>query len=467
MKKDKRDFEISRETYRAIRLVAIILALVLIFFTGRAAITFCLGLFADGDYIVKMPGQESPIVSLSDISKPTEPIYIDPSEVVEITRADFTVVGDVMMHMPIVRTNQTADGYHFDDIFAYVKPYIASADFAVANLETTLAGTEGKEYTGFPYFNSPDAIALSAKNTGFDMLLTGNNHSYDYGTSGLKRTLNVLKSYKLDTLGTVENKEETRHVIKSIGGVKVGMANYTFADIDENGYVTMNDQTTESAALGLINVFDYDKLSIFYTEIEGEIATMKANGADAIVVFLHWGDDYSNKASEKQKEIAQKLCDLGVDVIAGSHSHAVQPIELLTSSANPAHKTVCMYSMGNFLSNQRADNIGQTTGHCEDGILFNFTLSKYNDGTTRLSEVSLMPTWVLVRGKDDNRDFEILPLDQTITNWGSAYSLSTEQQSAARNSYNRTMEIVTPGLNEVISYLAEKNSFLNPSLGVG
>ena len=78
-----------------------------------------------------------------------------------------------------------------------------------------------------------------------------------------------------------------------------------------------------------------------------------------------------------------------------------------------------------------------------------------------------MPTWVLVRGKDDNRDFDILPLDQTVTNWGSAYSLSTEQQSAARNSYNRTMAVVTSGLNEVISYLAEKNSFLNPSLGVG
>ena len=467
MKEKKKDFEISREMYRAIRFVAILLALMLIFFTGRAAITFCLGLFADGDYIVNVPGQESPIVALSDIPKPTEPVYIDPSQVVEIARADFTVVGDVMLHMPIVRTNQTSDGYNFEDIFAYVKPYLAAADFTVANLETTLSGTDGNEYTGFPYFNSPDAIALSAKNVGFDMLLTGNNHSYDYGTAGLKRTLSVLKGFKLETLGTVENKEETRHVIKTLGGVRVGMLNYTFADIDESGNVSMNDRTTDSAALGLINAFDYDKLSQFYTEVGSEIGTMKANGVDALVMFIHWGDDYSNNASEKQKEIAQKLCDLGVDVIAGSHPHAVQPIDLLTSSVNPAHKTVCMYSMGNFLSNQRADNIGQTTGHCEDGILFNFTLSKYNDGTTRLSDVSLMPTWVLVRGNDDNRDFDILPLDQTITNWGSAYSLSTEQQSAARNSYNRTMAVVTPGLNEVISYVAEKNSFLNPSLGVG
>lgn len=465
--KEKKEFEITKEMYVAVRFVAALIALALIFFTGRAAITFCLGLFADGDHVVQLPGQDSPIVSLNDVSKPTEPVYIDPSQVVEIARADFTVVGDVMLHMPIVRTNQTSDGYDFDEIFTYVEPYISSADYAVANLETTLSGTDGKEYTGFPNFNSPDQIALSAKNTGFDMLLTGNNHSYDYGTAGLKRTLNVLKGYNLATLGTIETKEESRHVIKTVGGVKVGMACYTFADIDDDGNVTINDLTTDSTAAGLINAFDYDKLSQFYTELEGEIAAMKANGADAIVLYIHWGDDYSTTVSDNQKSIAQKLCDLGVDVIAGSHPHMVQPIDLLTSSVDPSHKTICLYSMGNFLSNQRADNIGLTTGHCEDGILFNFTLTKYNDGSVRVSAVSLLPTWVLIRGSGDTRDFYILPLDRTVTDWKSAYELSSDQESDAKNSYNRTMALITSGLNEIASYVSEKNASLDPSLGVG
>ena len=464
---EKNEFEVSRGLYFAVRFVAVLLVLLLIYVVGRAAITFCLGLFAEGDYVVQFPGQKSPIVTVHEQEKENQHIYIDPSQVVEIARAEITVAGDVMLHMPIVRTNKTADGYDFDDIFTYITPYVSSANYAVANLETTLSGTDGKEYTGAPNFNSPDQIALSAKNTGFDMLLTGNEHSYDYGTAGLKRTLNVVKSYSLDTLGTIESREESRHVIKSVGGVKVGMVSYTFADIDENGNVTINGLTTDSAAAGLINAFDYDKLSQFYTEVEGEIAAMRANGADAIVVYIHWGGEYTTSVSDRQKSIAQKLCDLGVDVIAGSHPHVVQAMDLLTSSTDYSHRTLCVYSMGTLLSNLRADIIGQPSGHSEDGLLFNFTLSKYNDGTTRVSAVSLIPTWVLVRGSGETRDFYVLPLDQSVSDWKSAYSLSADQSADAMSSYNRTIELVTPGLNKINSYLSEKNAALDPSLGVG
>ena len=465
--KEQNEFEITRGMYVAVRLLAFALCLLMLFFVGRGAITFCLGLFADGDHLVKFPGQGSPIVSVQDLDTKPKPVYIDPSQLVEIARADFTVAGDVMLHLPIVRTSAVADGYVFDDIFTYVKPYLAAADYAVANLETTLSGTEGKEYTGFPNFNSPDQVALSAQSAGFDLLLTGNNHCYDYGTAGLQRTLRTLKDYRLDTLGTVESSGEPRHMVRNLNGIKVGMACYTFADIDDNGNVTVNNLTTDSTAAGLINAFDYDKLSQFYTEVEGEIAAMKANGADTIILYIHWGDEFSTNASDNQKAIAQKLCDLGVDVIAGSHPHVVQPIDLLTSSVDPSHRTLCLYSTGNFLSNQRADNISLTTGHSEDGVLFTFALTKYNDGSVRVSAVNLLPTWVLVKGNGENREFYILPLNQTVTDWQSAYNLSDDELSAAKNSYNRTMALVTPGLNKIVSYLSEKNAELDPSLGVG
>lgn len=465
--KEKKEFHISRELHFAVRSIVVILALVLILFTGRAAITFCLGLFADGDYVVQFPGQDSPVVYVNERVEPTEPVYIDPSQVVEIARAEIAVAGDVMPHMPIVRTSKTDDGYDFDGIFTYVKSYITDADYAVANLETTLSGTQGKDYAGFPDFNSPDAIAATAKNVGFDMLLTGNEQCYNYGADGLIRTLSVLKEQNLATLGTVETKEEPRHVVKNIGGIKVGMANYTFAKIGSDSKVTLNDHTADSANSALISAFDYDNLSAFYTEMEYEIAAMYAKGADAIVIYLHWGDEYSTSVSDKQRAIAQKLCDLGVDVIVGSHTHTVQPMDLLTSSADPSHKTVCMYSTGTLLSNLRADVIGQTAGHSEDGVLFTFTLAKYNDGTVRVNAVNLLPTWVVVRGTGEGRDFHILPLDQSNGNWKGSFDLSSTQLEDAKKSYNRTMELVTPGLNKVLAYLNEKNATLDPSLGVG
>lgn len=465
--KEQNEFEITRGMYITVRLLALALCLLMLFFIGRGAIHFCLGLFADGDHLVKFPGQGSPVISMENLNAKPKPVYIDPSQRVEIARADFTVAGDMILHLPIVRTSAVADGYVFDDIFTYVKPYLAAADYAAANLETTLSGTDGREYTGFPNFNSPDQFALGAQSAGFDLLLTGNEHCYDYGTDGLQRTLSTLKDYGLDSLGTVESREQSRHMVKNINGIKVGMACYTFADIDENGNVTVNNLTTDSTSAGLINAFDYDKLSQFYTEVEGEIASMKANGADTILLFIHWGDELTTNVSDDQRAIAQKLCDLGVDVVAGSHPHVVQPIDLLTSSVDPAHKMLCLYSAGNFLSNQRADNISLTTGHSEDGVLFTFALSKYNDGSVRVNAVNLLPTWVLVKGSGDNRDFYILPLNQGVTDWKSAYNLSDEQLSEAKNSYNRTMSLVTSGLNKIVSYLSEKNAELNPALGVG
>lgn len=467
MKQEKKELEISREMYPAVRFISGVLALALMIFTGYGAITFCLGLFAEGEHIVRLPGQESPLVTLSDLPQAPTPIHVDPDQVVEIARADISVAGDVMPHLPIVRSGRTGNGYNFDDVFTYLESYISGADYAVANLETTFSGTDGKDYTGYPNFNSPDAIAASAKNTGFDMLLTGNNHIYDYGTPGLKRTLSVVESFGLESLGAVADKENSRHVIHTLGGVKVGMVSYTFADIDNNGNVTVNGHKTDSAAAGLISAFDYKKLSQFYTEAESEIAAMKANGADAIVMYIHWGDEYSTMISDSQQSIAQKLCDLGVDVIVGSHPHVVQPIDLLVSTVDPNHTTICAYSTGTLLSNLRADTIDMPTSHCEDGLLFSFTLSKYNDGTTRVSAVKLLPTWVLVVGSGDDRDFRILPLDMNTSDWGRVFDLSAEQQVNARDSYNRTIALVTQGLNKITSHLNEQNAGIDPSMGLG
>lgn len=465
--KEKKEFHISRGLHFTVRFIALTLVIVLLILTGHAAITFCLGLFADGDYVVNLPGQDSPVVYVNEVPDPTDPVYIDPSQVVEVTRAQITVAGDIMPHMPIVRTNKTSDGYDFTDVFSYIKSYVISSDYAVANLETTFAGTSGKDYAGAPDFNSPDAVAEGAQTTGFDMLLTANEQCFNYGVEGLTRTLSVLKDQNLTTLGTTETKDEPRHAVKNIGGIKVGMAAYTFADIGADSKVTLNKHTASGTDAALISAFDYDNLSAFYQEIEYEISAMRAKGAETIMLYLHWGDEYSTSVSDKQRSIAQKLCDLGVDIVVGSHPHVVQPVDLLTSSVDASHKMVCLYSTGTLLSNLRGDVINQPSGHTEDGMLFTFTLSKYNDGTVRISSVKVLPTWVVVRGTGEGRDFHILPLDQGNGNWKGSFDLSATQLEDARKSFARTMDLVTPGMNKILTYLSEKNAALDPSLGVG
>ena len=460
-----------RRIHPIVRLAGSLVMVGILVFLSTFAIRYCLGLFAEGDYILSVPGQVTP-QSPEQEPQETIPEGTTPTAVMEIGRANILASGDLMMHMPIVRSGKTGDGYNYDYIFNYIKPYVSGADYAVVNLETTLSGSSGKEYTGYPKFNSPDAVAAGAANGGFDMMLTANNHANDYGTSGMLRTLEMVRAAGLDTLGVTQTSDEQKYTVKELGGIKVGMINYTFGEIGEDrNRPALNGLPTDKAASGLVNAFDYSKLDLFYEEMENHISAMRASGAEAIVLFIHWGDEYTTKVNEKQIAIAQKMCDMGVDVIAGSHPHVVQTVDLLTSATDENHKTVCLYSMGNFLSNQRSTNIGLTTGQSEDSVVFSFSFVKYSNGEVRLDNVQILPTWVLIRGTGDARTYHILPLDTQVEDWAQAYDLSSSQLEDAKTSYNRTMAIIGIGIKELESELeAWKTAWQeshNVQVGVG
>ena len=390
---------------------------------------------------------------------PTDPPETAPPEtiipIVEVGRATITVGGDLMMHIPLINSGKSSSGYDFTDIFRYVKETVSAADFAVANLETTLAGTgNGDKYSGFPRFNCPDALADAVKETGFDMLLTANNHSYDTNSYGFLRTQEVIRDRELMHLGTTENTEDPRYQIVDINGIKVGMVCYTYGQIDENGQKWVNVLPVKKSLTEQINVFDYEKTDLFYEEIGGYIGQMKENGAEQILVFIHWGNEYQLKQNSHQTSIAQNLCDLGADVIVGGHPHVIQPMEMLTSRTDSGHETLCIYSLGNLLSNQRRDQMDLSTGHTEDGMLFTFTFVKYSDGSVYLESAEVLPTWVCVT-YGSKRVYRILPLDKEIEDWAEAFSLSKDNLREAEKSYDRTMEILEESLDAVTDHLEE------------
>ena len=118
------------------------------------------------------------------------------------------VAGDVMSHMPLTNDCyvKETDSYDYGHVLRDAAQQLALADYAVANLETTLAG--GPEYSGYPRFNSPDGLAYSIRDAGFDLLCTTNNHCLDKGVSGLNRTLDVLDEAGVPHVGTYRTQEE-------------------------------------------------------------------------------------------------------------------------------------------------------------------------------------------------------------------------------------------------------------------
>lgn len=360
--------------------------------------------------------------------------------------------GDVLLHLPIINAAKTSsDTYDFDRLFTYVKSEIESCDYFVANLETTLAGNQdGRSYSGYPCFNSPESIVTSLISAGTDCLLTANNHSYDTRGHGVKRTLSVVKNSGLDHVGTREYETDKKYLVKDIEGIKFGIGCYTYETEYANGKA-LNGIPVDSETAKLINSFDYGNLESFYSDVQSDLTNMKNEGAEVTVFYLHWGNEYQLTPDSHQKKIAQKLCDMGVDVIIGGHPHVVQPVDLITST-DGKHSTVCVYSVGNMVSNQRRNLMGLKTGHTEDGLIFKMTFSKYSDGTVVFEKIKSVPTWVhLTSGIH-----YIVPLSSKLDQNASALGLtkSSSGLSLAKESYKRTMELVKEGTKECNNYLS-------------
>ena len=370
------------------------------------------------------------------------------NEEIKETYATVISTGDIMVHSTQLDGAKTQSGeYDFSAFFKEAEPYFKAADLAVANLEVTFGGTESGQYSGYPVFNTPDSLADTIKASGLNFLITANNHAYDTGLYGLKRTAQVLKQRGIEFIGTRETADDLNFAVKEINGIKIGIANFTYETSGKTaGRKYLNGAIIAEEANDLINSFSYDRIDEFYTTSANMISEMKQSGADYIVFYMHWGNEYKLSPDTWQKTIAQKLSNLGVNMIIGSHPHVIEPVELIRSEDGES-TTVCIYSVGNCVSNQRQEIMDSCpSGHTEDGVLFSFTLKKDKDGVT-LNSLDLIPTWVNKYKGGSGYQYTIYPLESAED--GSAkYSLDSAAAAKATKSYERTKEIVAAGLTE-------------------
>lgn len=415
------------------------------------------------------PSFPSAITNPTNPSNPTT-VPTEPTEppIVKESTATISAVGDLLIHDSLLASAKNGSEYSFDSMFTLFKSYATASDYAVANLETTLAGNNnGWKYAGYPNFNSPDSLLTAVKGTGFDMLLTINNHSYDTGTLGFRRTAKTVTASGLDRLGTKETADEANFVIREMNGIRVAMMCYGYESDSEAGIAKLNNKLMSEEDAKLANTFDYSHLDVFYNEMRQNMALLEEAGADATILFLHWGNEYQTKQNKYQSQIAQDLCDIGIDVIIGGHPHVVQPVELLTSSKNDTHKTICIYSLGNFISNQRRALISsKPTGHTEDGVMFSVTFAKYSDGTVIPEKVEVLPFWVEKVSGAEKNTFRVIPLDKTVADWQSAFNLTDKNLSLAQGSYDRTQKIIGAGMETVTAYLTGLVAATEQALGV-
>lgn len=391
-----------------------------------------------------------------ETTEATEPPTTAPPEPEKvIATATIGAQGDLLMHSPVFNSAKQSDGtYNFENIFRYSRDMINSVDYAVANLETTFGGPD-HPHVNNQNFCCPDELAANAAEFGYDMFLTANNHSGDSMGDGLIRTLEVTREAGLATLGS-QMPGENRYSIVEVNGIKIGMVAYTWAFSGDgskfslNGLLAIKDE-------GQMNYFTKQNPDKLYSEVEPIMEAMKAEGAEVTMMFIHWGEEYDTNNNAAQEKMAQRLCDIGFDVIVGGHAHVVQPMALLESTVDPSHKTVCIYSLGNAVSNQRSGISDKfPPGYTEDGMMFTVTFEKYSDGKAYVAGTDVIPTWVNMHSNNGSREYNILPLikDQEES-WTDTYALQSNQFTSAQRSYDRTMGIVGEGLAACQSWLAQ------------
>ncbi|MDP4222716.1 MAG: CapA family protein [Bacteroidota bacterium] len=349
-------------------------------------------------------------------------------------------IGDIMGHEEQIWSaeNRETHTYSYDTVFSFIREEISEADIAVANFEVTLAGAP---YSGYPAFSSPAELAVACRNAGIDVMVTANNHAADKGKRGIISTINKLDSLGIPHTGTFldqAQRDSLFPMLISKNGIKLAMLNYTYGT---NG-ITVPPPV-------IVNTLDRNLIA-------GDIRKAKSMNPDAIIVFVHWGTEYDTIPSSSQTSLAGYLFEHGADIIIGSHPHVIQKM-IWTKCDTCGRDRIVVYSLGNFVSNQRRP---KTDG----GTMVRIELEK-DDSSLVVTDAGYYLTWVYTPIENYRKRFFILPCskfeDKTefFTNQADYLKMKSFIKGARDLLYNQNMRI-----NELIfSGNRWLYSFLPPS----
>lgn len=287
--------------------------------------------------------------------------------------------GDILIHDILYMSARKADDtYDFNPYFEYVKDWISKADLAIGDYE----GTISPDYplAGYPLFNAPEEIASALKKTGYDVVDLAHNHILDSQLEGALNTKKVFHQLGIDSVGIYDkDRSKEPFLIKNVNGIKIAILGYSY------GYNGMEATLSKD---------EYDKhmsdLDEAKMKKELQLAEKKA---DVTIVMPQMGTEYALEPTAEQKELYHKMIDWGADVVLGGHPHVIEPSETIVKGKE---KKLIIYSMGNFISNQRLETLDDIW--TERGLLMDLTFEKRGKKTT-IKTVKAHPTMVLAKAK--------------------------------------------------------------------
>ncbi len=307
------------------------------------------------------------------------------------------MVGDNLIHDKIYKEFKTTTGYDFSPMLSYLREIIPSYDLAYYNQETILGGST-LGLSGYPAFNSPYEVGDSMIDIGFNLVSLATNHTLDRGKVAIKNSLNYW-SKKSDVLtsGSYLNwNDRNKTDIRRKNNISYAMLNYTYGT---NGIPIPNGENY------LVNVWPVtgsnpatdNKYQQYKQQVKKDIVSLR-DKTDVLIVAMHWGIEYKLTPNAYQKDMANYLASLGVDIIIGTHPHVIQPIEWIGD-------TLVIYSLGNFVSAHEIVNPDNRVG-----LMTSLTINKNSKGEITIDNLSNELLYMYYT--NDYHDFKVIPFSK-------------------------------------------------------
>ena len=296
-----------------------------------------------------------------------------------VSTARIMAHGDLLYHDLLYMSAKQEDGsYNFSENFTYVKPWIEQADLAIADFEGTIS--PDFPLAGYPLFNAPAEVVSAIKDTGYDMVDLAHNHILDSQLSGLISTSKAFTDAEIGTVGVYPegNRGTAPLQIRKVNGIKVAILAYAYGFNGMEGNLSAEEQAS------YLSDFNLEKMQAEIEQAEKE--------ADITIVMPQTGVEYQLEPTEEQQTLYRQMVDWGADLVFGGHPHVAEPSEIVEKDGQ---RKLIIYSMGNFISNQRIETMEgvQNAQWTERGVLMDVTIEK-KDGVTSIQTAQARPTWV-------------------------------------------------------------------------
>ncbi len=264
------------------------------------------------------------------------------------------------------RRNAGGHGYDFRPMLRPLGTLTRSADLAICHLETPLTG-RGVRLSAYPRYAVPHQLADAIHRAGYDGCSTASNHSLDHGSAGIRSTLDKLDSLGIGHTGTARSRREAARTVRyRVGDAVIAHLSYT------------------ASFNGLIPRHTWEANRIDADRIVDRARRARRQGADIVVLSLHWGTEHRHPPTSEQEALARRLtASKAIDLIVGHHAHVVQPIRRV-------HWRYVAYGLGNSFSGMTAALFSPAV---QDGMVL---LATFELGRRKwhVHRVRFAPTWV-------------------------------------------------------------------------